>query len=127
MNGSLRVKVYLRAANNIERQITDITDSFESNNETLVIQLTALNNSYQENFNKTKEIDNEIINLLKPEESEKNWRKLSQEDCFLLVFAKLDRALSKVPPQNHFLSYQLQNIQVKLEILQNLSKLNYLN
>ena len=90
MNGSLRVKVYLRAANNIERQITDITDSFESNNETLVIQLTALKNSYQENFNKTKEIDNEIINLLKPEESEKNWRKLSREDCFLLVFAKLD-------------------------------------
>ena len=102
MNGSLRVKVYLRAANNIERQITDITDSFESNNETLVIQLTALNNSYQENFNKTKEIDNEIINLLKPEESEKNWRKLSREDCFLLVFAKLDRALSKVPPIESF-------------------------
>ena len=102
MNGSLRVKVYLRAANNIERQITDITDSFESNNETLVIQLTALKNSYQENFNKTKEIDNEIINLLKPEESEKNWRKLSREDCFLLVFAKLDRALSKVPPTESF-------------------------
>ena len=41
-------KVYLPAANNTERQITDITDSFDHSNETLVIRLTALKNSYQE-------------------------------------------------------------------------------
>ena len=69
-------KVYLQAANNTERQITDITDSFDPSNETLVIQLTALKNSYQEKFNKIKELDNEIINLLKPEESEKELEKI---------------------------------------------------
>ena len=92
-------KVYLRAAYSKERQITYITDSFEPNNETLVIQLTALKNNYQEKFNKIKELDNEIINLLKPEESEKELEEIiPREDNFLLIFAKLDRALSKVPP-----------------------------
>ena len=55
-------KVYLRAANNTERQITEITDSFDPNNETLVIQLTALKSSYQEKFNEIKELDN--LNLV---------------------------------------------------------------
>ena len=41
-------KIYLPAANNTERQIADITDSFDHSNETLVIRLTALKNSYQE-------------------------------------------------------------------------------
>ena len=96
-------KVYLRAANNTERQITEITDSFDPNNETLVIQLTALKSSYQEKFNKIKELDNEIINLLKPEESEKELEEIIlREDSFLLIFAKLDRALSKVPPIESF-------------------------
>ena len=96
-------KVYLRAAYSKERQITYITDSFEPNNETLVIQLTALKNNYQEKFNKIKELDNEIINLLKPEESEKELEEIiPREDNFLLIFAKLDRALSKVPPIESF-------------------------
>ena len=96
-------KVYLRAAYSKERQITYITDSFEPNNETLVIQLTALKNNYQEKFNKIKELDNEIINLLKPEESEKELEKIiPREDNFLLIFAKLDRVLSKVPPVESF-------------------------
>ena len=95
--------VYLRAANNTEMQITDITDSFDLSNETLIIQLTALKNSYQEKFNKIKELDNEIINLLKPEESEKELEEIiPREDNFLLIFAKLDRALSKVPPIESF-------------------------
>ena len=95
MNGSLRVKVYLRAANNIERQITDITDSFESNNETLVIQLTALKNSYQENFNKTKEIDNEIINLLKPEESEKKLEEIILRGLFSTCICEIRSSLKQ--------------------------------
>ena len=89
--------IFLRTANNTERQITDITDSFNPSNKTLVIQLTVLKNSHQEKFNKIKELDNEIINLLKPEESEKELEEII-EDSFLLIFAKLDRALSKVPP-----------------------------
>ena len=92
-------KVYLRAANNTERQITDITNSFNPSNKTLVIQLTVLKNSHQEKFNKIKELDNEIINLLKPEESEKELEEIiPKENSFSLLFAKLDRALSKVPP-----------------------------
>ena len=67
------------------------------------MQLTALKNSYQEKFNKIKEIDNEIIKLLKPEESEKELEEIiPREDSFLLIFVKLDQTLSKVPPVESF-------------------------
>ena len=82
-------KVYLRAANNTERQIIDITDSFDPSNETLVIQLTALKNSYQEKFNKIKELDNEIINLLKPEESEKELEEIIPGEEFFTYICEI--------------------------------------
>ena len=72
-------KAYLRAANNTEKQITEITDSFVPNNETWVIQLTALKSSYQENFNKIKKFNNQIINLLKPEENEKELEEIRRQ------------------------------------------------
>ena len=79
-------KVDLQVANNTERQITDITDG----NITLVMQLTAFKSSYQEEFNKIKELDNEIIHLLKSKESEKELEEIiSSEDSFLLLFPKL--------------------------------------
>ena len=79
-------EVDLQVANNTERQITDITDG----NITLVMQLTAFKSSYQEEFNKIKELDNEIIHLLKPKESEKELEEIiSSEDSFLLLFPKL--------------------------------------
>ena len=76
------------------------------------MQSTALKNSYQEKFDKIKEIDNEIINLLKAEESEKELEEIiPREDSLLIVFVKLDRALikldralSKVPPIESTLS-----------------------
>ena len=41
--------------------------------------------------------------MLKPEESEKELEEIIlREDSFLLIFAKLDRALSKVPPIESF-------------------------
>ena len=39
-----------------------------------MVQLTVFKNSFQEKFNKIKELDDEIINLLKPEENEKRTR-----------------------------------------------------
>ena len=104
----------------------DYSEILPDNNNLAKHRLSYLKNRLSNNNDLFNEYDKIIKDYIK-EDIEKNWRKLSREDCFLLVFAKLDRALSKVPPQNHFLSYQLQNIQVKLEILQNLSKLNYLN
>ena len=104
----------------------DITISSDPSNETLVRQLTVFKSSYQEKINKIKEFDNEIISLLKPEEIEKELEEISsREDRFLLIIAKLDQTLSKVTPIESFST--LQNILMKLEILQNLSKLNYLN
>ena len=104
----------------------DITISSDPSSETLVRQLSVFKSSYQEKFYKIKEFDNEIISLLKPEEIEKELEEISsREDRFLLIIAKLDRALSKVTPLESFSS--LQNTPMKLEILQNLSKLNYLN
>ena len=118
-------KVDLQVANNTERQITDITDGFDPSNETLVMQLTAFKSSYQEEFNKIKELDNEIIHLLKPEESEKELEEIiSSEDSFLLIFPKLLIFYIKF---TYILRYELQKVPIKLEILQNLSQLNYLN
>ena len=37
----------------------------------LVIQLMALKNSYHEKLSKIKQLNNKIINVLKPEKSEK--------------------------------------------------------
>ena len=118
-------KVDLQVANNTERQITDITDGFDPSNETLVMQLTAFKSSYQEEFNKIKELDNEIIHLLKPEEREKELEEIiSSEDSFLLIFPKLLIFYIKF---TYILRYELQKVPIKLEILQNLSQLNYLN
>ena len=118
-------KVDLQVANNTERQITDITDSFDPSNETLVMQLTAFKSSYQEEFNKIKELNNEIIHLLKPKESEKELEEIiSSEDSFLLIFPKLLIFYIKF---TYILRYELQKVPIKLEILQNLSQLNYLN
>ena len=104
----------------------DITISSDPSSETLVRQLSVFKSSYQEKFYKIKEFDNEIISLLKPEEIEKELEEISsREDRFLLIIAKLDRTLSKVTPIESFST--LQNILMKLEILQKLSKLNYLN
>ena len=107
-----RRKVNYRSLGGLVRCITElpitqkgkyhILKSFDPNNETFVIQLTAVNtvkNSYQEKFNKIKELDNKITNLQKPEESEKELEEIIlREDNFLLIFAKLDWAFSKVPP-----------------------------
>ena len=118
-------KVDLQVANNTERQITDITDGFDPSNETLVMQFTAFKSSYQEEFNKIKELDNEIIHLLKPKESEKELEEIiSSEDSFLLIFPKLLIFYIKF---TYILRYELQKVPMKLEILQNLSQLNYLN
>ena len=93
-------EVYLRVANNTESQITD---SFNPSNKMLVIQFKAFKNSYPENFNKIKELDNELIYLLKPKESEKELQEIiASEDGFLLLFAKLDQTLRKIPPIESF-------------------------
>ena len=118
-------KVDLQVANNTERQITDITDGFDPSNETLVMQLTAFKSSYQEEFNKIKELDNEIIHLLKPEESEKELEEIiSSEDSFLLIFPKLLIFYIKF---TYILRYELQKVPMKLEILQNLSQKNLIS
>ena len=102
-----------------------ITDGFDPSNETLVMQLTAFKSSYQEEFNKIKELDNEIIHLLKPKESEKELEEIiSSGDSFLLIFPKIFIFYIKF---TYILRYELQKVPMKLEILQNLSQLNYLN
>ena len=118
-------KVDLQVANNTERQITDITDGFDPSNETLVMQLTAFKSSYQEEFNKIKELDNEIIHLLKPKESEKELEEIiSSGDSFLLIFPKIFIFYIKF---TYILRYELQKVPMKLEILQNLSQKNLIS
>ena len=67
--GALASFISELAKTHTERQIMDVTDSFDPNNETLVIQLPALKKGCQERLNKT------------------NWRKLSLERraCYLYL------------------------------------------
>ena len=79
----------------------DYSEILPDNNNLAKHRLSYLKNRLSNNNDLFNEYDKIIKDYIK-EDIEKNWRKLSREDCFLLVFAKLDRALSKVPPIESF-------------------------
>ena len=58
--------------------------------------MTAL--SFHEKFNKTKELDEKILNLLKPEEKENELEEIIyRDDKIMFTIGKLDRNLNKIP------------------------------
>ena len=63
-----------------------------------MIKLTAFKHSFHEKFNKIKELDNKILNLLKPEETENKLEEIIYRgDKIMFTIAKLDRNLNKIP------------------------------
>ena len=79
----------------------DYSEILPDNNNLAKHRPSYLKNRLSNNNDLFNEYDKIIKDYIK-EDIEKNWRKLSREDCFLLAFAKLDRALSKVPPTESF-------------------------
>ena len=63
-----------------------------------MIKLTAFKHSFHEKFNKIKELDDKILNLLKPEEKENELEEIIyRDDKIMFTIAKLDRNLNKIP------------------------------
>ena len=73
-------KVYLQTITNTEKDILDLTRDFDPHNEDSVIKLTAFKLSFHEKFNKIKELDDKILNLLKPEEKENELEEIIYRD-----------------------------------------------
>ena len=63
-----------------------------------MIKLTAFKNNFHKKFNKIKELDDKILNLLKPEEKENELEEIIyRDDKIMFTIAKLDRNLNKIP------------------------------
>ena len=87
-------KVYLRTISNTEKEILDLTRDFDPHNEDSV---TAFKHSFHEKFNEIKELDDKILNLLKPEEKENELEEIIyRDDKIMFTIAKLDRNLNKI-------------------------------
>ena len=90
--------VYRRTITNNEKEILNLTRDFDPHSEDSVIKLTAFKHSFHEKFNKIKELDDKILNLLKPEEKENEIEKIMyRDDNIMFTIAKLDRNLNKIP------------------------------
>ena len=91
-------KVYLRTITSTEKPILDLTRDFDPRNEDSMIKLIAFKHSFHEIFNNIKELDDKILNLLKPEEKENELEEvIYRNDKIMLIIAKLDRNLNKIP------------------------------
>ena len=68
-----------------------------------MIKLTAFKHSFHEKFNKIKELDDKILNLLKPEEKENELEEIIYRDeKIMFTIAKLDGNLNKIPSSVSF-------------------------
>ena len=91
-------KVYLRTITNTEKEILDLRRDFDPHNKDSVIKLSAFKHSFHEKFSKIKELDDKILNLLKPEEKEIELEEITyRDDKIMFTIAKLDHNLNKIP------------------------------
>ena len=85
-------QVYIRHVSNAEREILDILQNFEPENEELVIVEESLRDGLTDKLVKIIAIDNSIIALLDRKESEKELDDIiSRDDKLRLTLTKLER------------------------------------
>ena len=82
-------KVYLRTITNTEKEILDLTRDFDPHNEDSVVKLTAFKHSFHEEFNKIKELDDKILNVLKPEEKENELEEIIYRNDKIVYHCKI--------------------------------------
>ena len=84
-------QVYIRHASNAEREILDILQNFEPENEESVIVLESLRDGLTEKLAKIKAIDDSILALIYQKESEKELDgMISRDDKVRLTLTKLE-------------------------------------
>ena len=85
-------QVYIRHVSNAEREILDILQNFEPENEESVIVLESLRDGLTEKLAKIKAIDDSILVLIYQKELDDM---ISREDKVRLTLTKLERNLKK--------------------------------
>ena len=68
--------VVSRSLENVENELKDITQNFDSRDVSLVDRLSGLKYSHEDKIKKVKLIDEELLNLLEPKEYEVEYEKL---------------------------------------------------
>ena len=93
----------LRSLENVENELKDITQNFDSRDVSLVDRLSGLKYSHEDKIKKVKLIDEELLNLLEPKEYEVEYEKiLKREDISFQVIARVERCLKQSTVENNF-------------------------
>ena len=80
--------VVLRSLENVENDLKNIAQNFDSRDLSLVDRLSGLKYSHEDKIKKVKLIDEELLNLLEPKEYEVEYEKiLKREDISFQVIA----------------------------------------
>ena len=82
--------VVSRSLENVENELKDITQNFDSRDVSLVDRLSGLKYSHEDKVKKVKLIDEELLNLLEPKEYEAEYDKfLKRKDISFQVMARV--------------------------------------
>ena len=95
--------VVLRRLENVENELKNITQNFDSRDLSLVDRLSGLKYSHEDKIKKVKLIDEELLNLLEPKEYKVEYEKiLKREDISFQVIAGVERCLKQSTVENNF-------------------------
>ena len=95
--------VVLQSLENVENDLKNITQCFNSRDLSLVDRLSRLKYSHEGKIKKVKLIDQELLNLLEPKEYEVEYEKiLKREDISFQVIARVERCLKQSTVENNF-------------------------
>ena len=88
--------VVLRSLENVENELKNITQNFDSRDVILVDPLSGLKYTNEDKIKKVNLIDEELPNLLEPKEYEVEYENiLKRQDIFFQVIARVERYLKQ--------------------------------
>ena len=79
--------VVLRSLENVENELKNITQNFDSRDVSLLDSLSGLKYSHEDKIKKVKLIDEELLNLLEPKEYEVEYAKILKRGYFLSSYS----------------------------------------
>ena len=95
--------VVLRSLENVENELKDITQDFDSRDVSLYDRLSGLKYSHKDKIKKVKLIDEKLLNLLEPKEYEVEYEKiLKRKNISFQVIARVERCLKQLAAENNF-------------------------
>ena len=109
--------VYMRHVSNAEREILDILQNFEPQNEESVTVLESLRDGLTDKLVKIKAIDDSVLVLLDQKESEKKLDDIiARDDKLRLTLWKLERNFKKINIGSSSISnwHNQNNVKVRL-------------